>query len=410
MAAIVVVGASLAGLRAAQGVRASGHDGELVLIGDEAHPPYTRPPLSKELLAGNKEPEGCRFDRADVDATWRTGERAVALDAERRTITLASGESLEYDRLVVATGSRARTWDGPGAELGGLYTLRGIDDALRLRSALAPGIRVAVAGAGFVGCEVAATARGIGAEVTLIDVAQHPIVPLGELAGARCRDLHAGHGVVLRLGVAITAFTGLSSLDAVVTADGRRFEATVGVVALGAVPNTDWLAESGLQLDSGGGIRCDATLTALGAPEVLCAGDVTSWPHPLAGGCDIRVEHWTNAAEQGSLAGRNAVLDHDARKPYDSVPYFWTDQYDVKLQSAGLPELADAIHVLEQDGERFVAVGERDGRAICAIAWNAPRRLMLYRRALAKGPTVGDLEAGLAGDDSALSRAVEAAG
>lgn len=398
---ILIVGASLAGLRAAQAVRKGGHEGELVVVGDERRGPYTRPPLSKELLAGEHEPEQCDFDHSGVDADWRLGAPATALDVEGRHVTVG-GQELRYDRLVVATGACAREWTGPGADLDGVHTLRDVDDALALREAVGEGTRLVVVGAGFIGCEVAATASGRGARVTLLDVAPRPIAPVGAAVGERCAELHAGHGVDVRLDRGIAGFAGDGRLEAVELDDGTAVAADVAVVALGAVPNTAWLEGSGLTLERGG-VLCDATLTAAGAPDVLCAGDVTSWPHPLADGEVVRVEHWTNAAEQGAHAGRNALLEPGDRAPYEAVPYFWTDQYDVKLQAAGFPARAEAVHVLEDDGERFVAVGERDGRAVSAVAWNAPRRLMLYRRALASGPTVDELRAELAGTDKALA-------
>ena len=398
----VIVGASLAGLRAAQAVRKGGHEGDLVVVGDERRGPYTRPPLSKELLAGDHEPEQCDFDHAVVEAQWRFGEPATALDTSARRVTLASGDELEYGRLIVATGAAAREWSGPGAGLSGVHTLRDVDDALALREAIGEGTRLVVVGAGFIGCEVAATARRRGARVTLVDVAPRPIAPVGAEAGQRCADLHADHGVELRLGCGIAGFAGDGRLEAVELTDGTSVPADAAVVALGAVPNTGWLEGSGLTMERGG-VLCDATLTAVGAPDVLCAGDVTSWPHPLAGGDVVRVEHWTNAAEQGAAAGRNALLEPAERVPYEAVPYFWTDQYDVKLQAAGFPALADEVHLLEREGDRFVAVGEHDGHAVSAVAWNAPRRLMLYRRALAGAPTVDDLREQLADSDKALA-------
>lgn len=424
MTPIVIVGASLAGLRAAQGVRAGGYDGELIVIGAEARPPYTRPPLSKELLAGDHEPARCDFDRSMVDATWRLGETAAALDLRRRRVVLSSGEGVPYRRLILATGCRARPWRGPGAKLTGLFTLRDLDDALALHAALTPGTRLVVVGAGFVGCEVAATARRLGAKVTLVDVAPHPLPQLGRELGRRCAALHARHDVDLRLGVGVAGFAGDDSphasagpagrarrrhLRAVDLDDGTRLHADVAVVALGAVPNTDWLADSGLA-SAHGGVRCDATLTAVGHPDVLCAGDIASWPHPLADGELVRVEHWTNAAEQGAHAGRNAVAAPDARVPYEAVPYFWTDQYDVRMQSAGFPGRAERVEVIEEEDERFVAVGVRDGRAVAALAWNAPRRLVVYRRALAGRPTLEKLVARIEADEKALGRREGAVG
>src|SRR4051812_1966109 len=403
MPRIVVVGASLAGLRAAQAVRSAGHEGELLVVGDEPHLPYTRPPLSKELLAGAQEPEDCAFDRSAVEAQWRLGVAATGLDRERRVVQLADGETVPYDRLIVATGSRARTWPGAGAELGGLHVVRGLEDALALRAALARRPRVVIVGAGFVGCEVAATARKQGLDVTLVDIAPHPMVPLGPELGRRTAALHREHGVALRLGTGVAALRGTGHVDAVELADGTVLSADLVVVALGAIPNTEWLASSGLRLDRGG-LACDATLTALRDPHILAAGDAAGWPHPLAQGEEGRVEHWTNAAEQGAAAGRNAVLDHAARAPYAAVPYFWTDQYDVKVQSVGFAGRAERVHVLEEDGERFVAVGVRGEHVIAAIAWSAPRRLMVYRRALGARPTLDALRAQIEADPKALGR------
>jgi 3-phenylpropionate/trans-cinnamate dioxygenase ferredoxin reductase subunit len=406
VAPIVIVGASLAGLRAAQAIRAAGHDGDVVVVGAESRMPYTRPPLSKELLGGEHDADRCDLDSSAVDVTWRLGVRAEALDVSAGEVRLSSGETLAYERLIVATGCRARTWAGPGAGLEGLVTLRDLDDALALREAFARGPRVAVVGAGFVGCEVAATARKLGLDVTLIDVAPAPMTPLGPGLGDRCADLHRAHGVQLRLGAGVAGFAGDARLESVELADGSSVAADVAVVALGAVPNTEWLDGSGLRLD-GGGVVCDATLTAAGAGDVLCAGDVTSWPHPLAGGERIRIEHWTNAVEQGTAAGRNALLAPGDRAPFHTLPYFWSDQHGVKIQAVGLPGLAQSTTTLEAtpDGDRLVAVGVRDGRVVSAVAFNAMKRLMVYRRALADPPALDDLAALVAADDHALGAA-----
>jgi NADPH-dependent 2,4-dienoyl-CoA reductase/sulfur reductase-like enzyme len=411
---IVVVGASLAGLRAAQAVRTGGYDGELILVGEERRPPYTRPPLSKELLAGEHDEARCAFDVSALEATWRLGERATGLDLDRRAVVTADGERLDFGRLIVATGSRARAWAGPGAELDGLLTLRTLDDAIALREAVLGAGHVVVIGAGFVGCEVAASARKLGASVSMVDIAPLPMTGLGAIVGERCRRLHAEHGVDTRLGVGVRGFTGDGRLEAVELQDGTRLAADLAVVALGAIPNTEWLQGSGLTLHGdggggGGGVLCDATLTATGDPDVLCAGDVTSWPHPLAGGEAVRIEHWTNAAEQGGVAGRNALLAAGERSAYEAVPYFWTDQYDVKLQAVGFPARATEFAILEQEPDRFVAAGARDGRVVAAVAWNAVRRLMAYRRVLGEQPPLRELRARIAGDEKALGRAPEAA-
>lgn len=418
---IVVVGASLAGLRAAQALRAAGHEDEVVVIGDEARRPYTRPPLSKELLVGDHTVEQCDFPSAEVDVEWRLGAAAVGLDRGAREVVLADGERVAYDRLIVATGCRARQWTGPGAELDGLHTLRDLDDALRLRAALTDGRpRVAVVGAGFVGAEVASTARRLGLDVTLIDVAQHPLLPLGPLLGGRTAGIHRERQVDLRLATGVKGFRGAREVAggaagdaaagdrerdrvaAVELADGSLVEADVVVVALGAIPNTDWLADSGLTLDPG--LVCDATLTSVDDPDVLGAGDVVSWPHPLAGDETIRVEHWTNAAEQGAAAARNALAPPAERTPYRAAPYFWSDQYDVKIQAVGLPGRAERIELVEEspEGDRLVAVGIRDGKVVAAIAFNAVRRLAWYRRQLADPPAYEALVAAVAADPRSL--------
>ncbi|HEY8466893.1 MAG TPA: FAD-dependent oxidoreductase [Solirubrobacterales bacterium] len=402
MRRLVIVGASLAGLRAAQAARRAGHDGPLTVVGAEEHLPYTRPPLSKEILAGEQEPESCALACDDLDVEWRLGTEATALDPERRTLTLADGEELPYDRLLIATGARAREWPGPGGDLDGLFVLRDFDDALALKEALAARPKLAVVGGGFVGCEVAASARKLGIEVTMIDVAPQPMPALGPELGARCAEMHRAHGVELRMGVGVEGFEGEGRLEAVRLADGSRVEADAAVVALGAVPNTEWLRGSGLELNPG--VVCDATLAAKGAEDVFAAGDAAAWPHPMADGEVVRIEHWTNAAEQGAHAARNILCEAAEREPYEAVPYFWSDQYDTKIQAAGLMARAERTVVLEADPDagKLVAAGVRGGRVVAAVAFNAPRRLVFYRRRLADRPTLEELAAEVAQDERRL--------
>jgi 3-phenylpropionate/trans-cinnamate dioxygenase ferredoxin reductase component len=406
---IVIVGASLAGLRAAQAIRNAGHHGRVVVVGAEEHRPYTRPPLSKELLAGEHEADRCALPGGDVDVEWRLGTVATGLDLVRREVVLAPHDGpLAYDKLLIATGSRPRQWPGEPIDLDGVHMLRDIDDALALRAALDERPRLAVVGAGFIGCEVAATARKRGLDVTLIDIADHPMTALGAAVGARCAEMHRAHGVELRLGAGVDAFEGDGRIEAVRLADGTRIEADVAVVALGAIPNTDWLAGSGLELQPG--VVCDATLAARDAQDVFCAGDVAAWPHPMADGGLIRIEHWTNAAEQGAAAARNLLAAPADRKPYAAVPYFWSDQYDVKIQSVGLPARADRVTVLEAtpEGDRLVLGGERDGRLVAAIGFNAARRLAFYRGRLAAMPPFEEVVAAVRADEKALGAVVPA--
>src|SRR4051794_23401450 len=399
---VVIVGASLAGLRAAQAARAAGFDGELVVLGDEPHLPYTRPPLSKEILAGEHPLEQANLPSQEIDVQWRLHVAAASLARARRRVVLADGDQVPYDRLIVATGSRARRWPGPGADLEGVHVLRGLDDVVDLREALERRPRLAVVGAGFIGCEVSSTARKLGLDVTLIDVAPTPLMPLGPELGAWCAELHREHGVDLRLGTGVAALVGTEKVEAVELSDGSRVEVDAVVVGLGAIPNTEWLAGSGLQTDPG--LQCDATLTAAGDPDVLGAGDIVSWPHPLADGDAIRIEHWTVAAEHGQLAGRNVVVAPDERKPYDAPPYFWSDQYDVKIQSLGLPGRAERVELLEStpDSSRLVYACEREGRLVGMVALNAARRLGAYRMALADPPTLEDLRITMAADPKTL--------
>jgi NADPH-dependent 2,4-dienoyl-CoA reductase/sulfur reductase-like enzyme len=402
MRRLVIVGASLAGHRAAQAARGAGFEGDLIVVGEERHPPYTRPPLSKELLAGEQEVDRVHFPCDKFDADWRLGVSAVSLDRGARRVVLSDGDELAYDRLILATGSRPRSWPGSGGELEGVHVLRSLDDALALRAAFDGSPRVAIVGAGFIGCEVAQTARKQGLDVTLIDIAQTPMLALGPTLGQWCADLHRDNGVDLRLGTGVAALVGNGHVEAVQLSDGERIAADVVVVGLGAVPNTEWLAGSGLTLTPG--LECDATLTAVDDPDVLGAGDIVSWPHPLAGGEALRIEHWTVAAEQGQLAGRNALVPHGERTAYDAPPYFWSDQYDKKIQSLGLPGRAERLEILEAtpDGARVVYAGERDGRLVGIVAINAARRLGSYRMALAEPPAFEALRASVAADPGAL--------
>lgn len=381
---LVIVGASLAGLRAAQAARSAGFGGELVVVGDEPRLPYNRPPLSKELLQDALSAEQLAFPLGDLDADWRLGAAATSLDRAAHRVRLADDEELGYDRLIVATGCRARCWRGNRNELAGVHTLRSLDDALALRDALEPGRRLAIIGAGFIGCEVAASARGRGVEVTLVDIAPHPMVPLGPLLGERWAALHQEGGVDLRLGAGIEALHGEGGrVTHAELSGGERVAADAVLLALGSELNDEWLADSGLELEPA--VVTDETLTSVSDPDILAAGDIAACPVPVADGQTTRIEHWTTAAEHGRLAGQNALLDPPGRKPHTTPPYFWTDQYGVKIQVVGLPALAEETRILEQDGERFVAGCIRDGRLVGVVGVNSARRLVAYRQQLAHG-------------------------
>ncbi|GAA0313923.1 FAD-dependent oxidoreductase [Actinoallomurus spadix] len=380
----MIVGASLAGPRTAAALRELGYDGELTIIGAEPYPPYDRPPLSKELRIVDLPYDGLR-------ATWRLGRRAVGLDAGRRAVRLDDGTLQTGDGLVIATGACARPWPGR-VPARGVFTLRSRDDALALRAELAPGRRLVVIGAGFLGGEIAAAARRRGLTVTLVEAADQPLRgALGAEAGAFLAGLHRDAGVDLRTGRTLRAFQGTDRLTAVTLDDGSTIPADLSVIALGAVAATEWLAGSGLLLDSG--LRCDERLRVLRAdggpaPGIVAVGDVVRWPHPLAGGNLISLGHWTNAVEQAATAAHNLLHPHDAR-PYTGVPSFWSDLYGAKIRSIGLPALADEVRVAESDpaARRLEAAYLRDGRLIGAVTVNRVARLAPYRRELHAGLT-----------------------
>jgi 3-phenylpropionate/trans-cinnamate dioxygenase ferredoxin reductase subunit len=380
---IVVVGASLAGLRAAEAVRSAGYDARLTVIGAEPHRPYNRPPLSKEFLARRADARDCAFEHDDLEADWLLERVAVGLDREARTVQLRGGERVPYDRLIVATGAAARPWPGAGGGLDGVLTLRTLDDAVELAERLDRARRLLVVGAGFVGCEVAATARELGVEVTVVELAALPLAPLGSEVGTWCAERSRAHGVDLRTETAVEELMGDRVLRAARLSDGDLVECDVAVIALGARPAADWLGGSGVVL-RGGSLVCDATLTSVSDPRVLGAGDVVSWPHPLVADDLLRVEHWSNAVDQGATAGRNATLDTDERHVHDAIPSFWSDQFGRRIQSVGLPARAQEVRIVEGSPaeDRFVAAGFAEGRLISAVAVDAGPRLRKYRRAL----------------------------
>ena len=389
---VVVVGASLAGLSALEGLRQDGYQGELVAVGAEPHLPYDRPPLSKQVLQGAWEGEQtalrepAQYDALDVD--WRLGRRATALDLDARTVTLDGGEELRFDGLVIATGAIPRTLPGQ-PPLAGIHTLRTLDDSLALRKELEGGPRVCVVGGGFIGAEVAASCRVRGLEVTVLEALPAPLArafPI-EMAEA-CAALHRDHGVCLKVNASVEGFDGNSRVERVRLSDGTVVEADVVVVGVGVVPETGWLESSGLPLNNG--VVCDPTC-ATPAPGVVAAGDIARWTNPLFGE-DMRVEHWSNAVEQGAAAARRLLAGPDDAQPFAPVPYFWSDQYDTKIQFVGRCTAEDELRVVDGSVEerRFVALFGRKGRLVGALAFSRPRLLMGYRRLLASSATFED--------------------
>jgi NADPH-dependent 2,4-dienoyl-CoA reductase/sulfur reductase-like enzyme len=380
LSSVVVVGASLAGLRAVQALRRAGFAGRIVAIGEEAEPPYDRPPLSKEVLAGKWDAERARLLRPEdeaLDVEWRLGRRAEALDLAARRVVLAGGESVPFDGLVIATGAVAKRL--PGAPLAGLHVLRTLADCLALRAALDASPRVVVIGAGFIGLEVAATCRGRGLPVTVVESLAAPLERgLGARHGSHVGDVHRDHRVDLRLGARLARIAGSERVEAVELADGTRIPADVVVVGIGAAPATAWLEGSGLELSDG--VVCDARCRATRAPFVVAAGDVARWPHPLFE-TSMRIEHWTNATEQADHAVDSLLAGEAGGEPFAPVPFVWSDQYDRKIQIAGRLEGADETRLVDGSLEerRFVALFGSKGRVVGVVGVNRPRLVMKAR-------------------------------
>lgn len=402
---VVVVGASLAGLRASQSLREHGFSGTVVMVGEEPHLPYDRPPLSKQVLAGTWSPE--RTTLADAEALAalgvdaRLGRRAVSLDAEARRLVLDDGAVVDADGIVIATGARPRHLPGTGDAAVGV--VRTLEDAALLRDAIevaGAGCRVVVVGAGFIGSEVAATCAGLGCRVTVLEALPTPLAPaLGEEVGAACARLHARHGVELRTGAVVDRIgaarlggaAGMPGVagpagTGVALAGGVTVPADVIVVGIGVVPNTEWLEGSGLGV--GDGVVCDDRLFA--ADGVVAAGDVARWTWRRGGEeCALRIEHWEVASQMGVAAGAALVAGRDAAATFDPVPYFWSDQYGLRIQVLGHPAPTDEVAVVDgsldaEDG-KFVALYGRAGRLTGALAVSRPRQLMAFRPLLATG-------------------------
>ncbi|HUI03996.1 MAG TPA: FAD/NAD(P)-binding oxidoreductase [Acidimicrobiales bacterium] len=380
---VVIVGGSLAGLRAAETLRAEGHGGTITLIGAEPHVPYDRPPLSKQFLAGSwglervvlRPPEKL----AALGLDLRLGHRAERLDLDGRTLELDDGALVGFDGLVLATGAQPRPLPGAPA-LSGVHVLRTLEDSIALGAVIGEAVRVVVVGAGFIGSEVAATCRARGAHVTVVEALPQPLARvLGEEMGAACGALHSANGVELRTGVGVAGLVAGANggaVGGVALDDGTVLDADVVVVGIGVVPTTAWLEGSGLELADG--VVADATLHA--AEGVVVAGDVARW-FDQGEGALVRIEHWTNAAEQGAVAARSLRAGRAGAAPYVPVPYFWSDQYDTKIQVIGHPRPDAEVVVVEgtPSSGRFVALYGHDGKLVAALGFGRPRQLMAYR-------------------------------
>ncbi|MGY1502483.1 NAD(P)/FAD-dependent oxidoreductase [Streptomyces sp. QTS52] len=381
---VLVVGASAAGLSTVEALRRKGYVGGVTVLGDEPHAPYDRPPLSKQVLSGAWEPARAALRAQEqldsLDAEFALGDPAVGLDPVSRTVHTESGRQVAADAVVIATGVRARRFPGQG-DLAGVHVLRTLDDALALRADLVPGRRLVVVGEGVLGSEIAATARTLGLEVTLAGPLAAPMaLQVGPLVSGVLAGLHTERGVTLRLGEGVVGLTGEGGrVTGVRLASEEVLPADVVVVAIGAVPATRWLADSGLTLDNG--VVCDARCRA--AEGIYAVGDVARWHHEGLGRL-IRLENRTNATEQ-AMAVAGAILGED--QPYAPVPYFWTDQYDAKLQVHGFLPADAEVDVVEGDlaARRFVARYRVDGRVTGVLGWNMPKQTRLRRQEVVDG-------------------------
>ncbi len=373
-------------MRAVETLRRKGYDGRLVLVGAEPHLPYDRPPLSKQILAGTWDVDRLPLRRQpydELELDLRLGRRATALDLAKRRLLLDDGSRVDYDGLLIATGAVPRELPGT-PPLEGIHLLRTLDDALAIRAELERGPRVAIVGGGFIGSEVAASCRGRGLDVTVIEALEAPLLRgLGLEMGRVCADMHRQEGVDVRCGVGVEGFEGSERVERVRLSDGTEIPADLVVVGIGVVPATDWLASSGLALDDG--VLCDATCTTRAA-RVLAAGDVARWVHPLFNE-QLRVEHWTNAVEQGVAAAENLLAGPDAARPFAPVPFVWSDQYGVKIQVAGHIRPTDDMKLVTGSvaDRKFTALYGRDGQLSGVLAFSRPRDVVRYRQKIAQG-------------------------
>ncbi|MCU1405487.1 MAG: FAD-dependent pyridine nucleotide-disulfide oxidoreductase [Glaciihabitans sp.] len=389
---VVIVGASLAGVRAAEELRRLGHAGPIVMLGDEPAPPYDRTPLSKAMLVGV--PAGNPLtQQGALGLDWRLGNAAVGLDRDNRRVLLADGDTVDYDGLIITTGRRARPWPNAAeAALQGVFTLRTDNDGAALHAALrAAPQNVVIVGAGFIGSEVASSCRTLGLPVTVVSRGSAPLDgSLGGTVGAAVGRLYDERGVQLRAGTDVTAIHGDGTVSAVELADGSVLPADVVVVATGTLPNTEWLRDSGLDISRS--LNVDGYLRVMTdngglASDIVAAGDVTRWPHPAYGDEPLVVEHWGNAVDQGRFAAHSLLRGIDGRPPFGTLPRFWSSMFGVNIKSIGLPALGDEV-VMAQGSlsdRRGVVVYGREGRVVAAASFDAPRELPFYESMILAG-------------------------
>jgi NADPH-dependent 2,4-dienoyl-CoA reductase/sulfur reductase-like enzyme len=393
---IVIVGASLAGLRAAETLREEGFRGHLTIIGDEPYEPYDRPPLSKQVLKGGVPADHTALPRRRmIDADWRLAVAATGLDRSTKQVRLANGEQVRYDLLLIATGVRARPWfDSAEAALDGVFSIRTRDDAARLREGLAAGPRrVLIIGAGFIGSEVASICRELDLAVTVAERGESPLVgALGGVIGRIAAEMQRDRGVDLRTGVSVTSLEGDANggLRSASLSDGSTLDVDVAVVALGSIRNVEWLEGSGLAAGPFG-VGCDAggrafDINGVATDSIYVVGDVARAPHPLYEYQFLAMEHWDNAMLGADVVAHNMVTLEPDRRPHLLVPGFWSGQFGVNIKSVGVPPFADEI-VFTQGSVKdrcFAAAYGRRGRIVAAVTFDQGRWLEYYAGLIAQ--------------------------
>ena len=384
---IVIVGGGLAAARTAEQLRKSEFSGPVTIVSDEVHLPYDRPPLSKDVLHADLDDVALKPAEfyAENDITLRLGSAARNVDTAAQTVTLADGSVLGYDELVIATGLVPRRIPS-FPELDGIRVLRSLDDALALREQASSARNAVIVGAGFIGCEVAASLRKLGVAVVLVEPQPTPLASvLGEQVGALVTRLHRAEGVDVRTGVGVAEVRGQDGrVTSVFLTDGTELDADLVVVGIGSRPATDWLEGSGVAVDNG--IVCDEA-GRTSALHVWALGDAASWRD--ATGHQVRVEHWSNVAEQARVVVPRML----GQEPPEAVvvPYFWSDQYDVKIQCLGEPEAGDIVHIVEDDGRKFLAYYERDGVVAGVVGGGMPGKVMKSRAKIASGAAISEV-------------------
>ncbi|SDC96820.1 Reductase C-terminal [Mycolicibacterium neoaurum] len=384
---IVIVGGGLAGARTAEQLRRAEYDGPITIVSDEQHLPYDRPPLSKEVLRNADHDVVLKpqefYDEARI--TLRLGNGVTAVDTAAKTLTLADGSTLVYDELVIATGLEPKRIPS-FPDLEGIRVLRSLGESAELREHASSARKAVIIGAGFIGCEVAASLRQLGVDVVIVEPQPTPLASvLGEKIGALVTRLHEAEGVQVRCGVGVDSVSGDGKVEKVVLSDGTELDADIVVVGIGSRPVTGFLDGSGVEVDNG--VVCDSA-GRTNVEHVWAIGDVASWRNEA--GHQERVEHWSNVAEQARVLVP-ALLGREPASAAVSVPYFWSDQYDVKIQCLGEPAADDVVHLVSDDGRKFLAYYERDGVLTAVVGGGMPGKVMKARGKIAAGAPIADV-------------------